>query len=399
MTRTKAGNNKFLKSYNEAGILELIRTHERVSRSELSRLTGLSATAAGAIVASLASKGYIHETGTGESKGGRKPVLIELKPDSYFSAGIDIDVDFMAFTLIDITGRIVCEGAAPLASNSPEAAASQAARYLKELLPRYFDGMSRLLGIGVSVPGMVDSATHRVVLAPNLGWEDVDIGRILGDFTGVPVYVENEAMASAICENWLGACRNERDFVCINIKSGIGAGIFTGGRLYRGAGGSAGEVGHIVVDENGPRCGCGNYGCLETMASTGRIVDKARRMLRQGMASSLNEAADAGDIGIDAIAEAARGGDEAAKEVLLESARFLGIALSSLVNTLNPSKIVLGKDFVKYGDLVMDRIKSVVERKALKQPASKVEIMTSWLGEKSSTLGAAIIPLKLLFGK
>jgi N-acetylglucosamine repressor len=399
MTRTRTGNNKFLKSYNEAGILDLIRTYGKISRSELSRLTGLSATAAGAIVASLAAKGYIHETGTGESKGGRKPVMIELKPGSYFSVGIDIDVDYMAFALVDITGRTLCEGGRPMDSSSPEDVASQAAGHVKELLRGYSADISRLLGIGVSVPGIVDSVTHKVVLAPNLDWHEVDIGRMLGGYTGVPVYVENEAMASAICENWLGACRDEENFVCINIKSGIGAGIFTGGRPYRGAGGSAGEVGHIVVDENGPRCACGNYGCLEAMASTGRIVERVRRMLRQGMASSLNEAPGVEAVGIDEIAGAARDGDEAAKEVLLESARFLGIALSSLVNTLNPSRIVLGKDFVKYGDLVMERIKSVVERKALKLPASKVEITASEIGERASTLGAAIIPLKLLFGK
>lgn len=399
MTRTRTGNNKFLKSYNEAGILDLIRTHEKVSRSELSRLTGLSATAAGAIVASLTVKDYIYDTGTGESKGGRKPVLIELKQGSHFSVGIDIDVDFISFSLIDITGRILHEGMTPLASNLPENVALQAAAYLKELLPGYFSDMSRLLGIGVSVPGVVDSDTHKVVLAPNLGWNDIDIGHMLGGHMGVPVYVENEAMASAICENWLGACKDKENFVCINIKSGIGAGIFTGGRLYRGTGGSAGEVGHIVVDENGPRCGCGNYGCLETMASTGRIVEKVRKMLRQGMPSCLNESADIEDVGIDAIAQAARAGDEASREVLLESARFLGIALSSLVNTLNPSRIVLGKDFVKYGDLVMDRIKSVVDCKALKLASSKVEIITSAIGEKSSNLGAAIIPLKLLFGR
>lgn len=399
MTKTRTGNNKFLKSYNEAGVLDLIRTHGQISRSELSRITGLSATAAGAIVASLTAKDYIHETGTGESKGGRKPVLIELKPGSHFSVGIDIDVDSIAFALTDITGRVLYEDSGPMATGSPESTAEQIASYLKQLLSAWSPDPSRVLGIGVSVPGMVDSATHKVVLAPNLGWEDVDIGSILYGSLGIPVYVENEAMASAICENWLGACKGVENFVCINIKSGIGAGIFTGGRLYRGAGGSAGEVGHIVVDENGPKCGCGNYGCLETMASTGRIVEKVRRMLRQGMASSLNEAASVDEIEIDAIAAAAREGDEAAREALLESARFLGIALSDLVNTLNPSRIVLGKDFVKYGDLVMDRIKSVVERKALKLAASRVEILVSEIGERSSTAGAAIIPLKLLFGK
>jgi N-acetylglucosamine repressor len=215
----------------------------------------------------------------------------------------------------------------------------------------------------------------------------------------LPAYIENEAMASAICENWIGACQGASNFVCVNIKSGIGAGIFTGGRLYRGTGGSAGEVGHIVVDENGPRCGCGNYGCLETIVSTGRIIDKARRVVRQGVVSTLNDVGDADEITLEQIANAARQGDEAARSLLNEAARYLGIALSNLVNTLNPSRIVLGKDFVVYGDLVMDTLRNVIDTKALKRPASNVEIMATEIGERASTLGAAIIPLKVLFGR
>jgi predicted NBD/HSP70 family sugar kinase len=236
-------------------------------------------------------------------------------------------------------------------------------------------------------------------LAPNLGWEDVDLGTTLKNQLGLPVYMENEAMASAICENWIGACQGSSNFVCVNIKSGIGAGIFTAGRLYRGTGGSAGEVGHIVVDEKGPKCGCGNYGCLETIASTGRIVEKARRIVRQGVVSSLNDIVDVDSINLKHIVDATRAGDDAAKALLNEAARYLGIALSSLVNTLNPSKIVLGKDFVIYGDLVMEMLRSVVDCKALKRPAANVEITMSEIGERSSTLGAAIIPLKILFGR
>jgi len=399
MTSSKTGNSKFLKAYNETSILDLIRVEKRLSRADISKLTGLSPTAAGAIVSSLIDKGYICETGTGESSGGRKPVLLELRPDSYYSVGIDVDVGGILFILMDITGKVVHKKTSALSGNTPEDAVLAAMDGIEDIMRKYSIEENRLLGIGLSVPGMVDAVSHRIVLAPNLGWEDVDFCGILKKRTGLPVYIENEAMASAICENWIGACRNDSDFVCVNIKSGIGAGIFTGGKPYRGAGGSAGEVGHIVVDEDGPRCGCGNYGCLETFASTGRIVEKARKMVRQGVVSGFNGVDAADDVRLEDIASAARAGDEAAMGLLNEAARYLGIALSNLVNTLNPSKIVLGKDFTVYGDLVMDTLRSVIDRKALRRPAADVEIMVSEIGERASTLGAAIIPLKLLFGR
>lgn len=399
MTKSRTGNSKFLKAYNETGILDVIRMKQAVSRADLSKETGLSPTATGAIVSALMEKGYIHETGTGESRGGRKPVLLQLKSGSYFSVGIDVDVDSVLFVLMDITGKVVHEMKAALPANTPEAAVEAVAAGVGRIAESFSIDRERLLGIGISVPGMVDAVTHRIILAPNLGWEDIDLCGMLKERLGLPTYIENEAMASAICENWLGACQSSSNFVCINIRSGIGAGIFTGGRLYRGTGGSAGEVGHIVVDENGSRCGCGNYGCLETIVSTGRIVDKARRMIRQGVVTILNEVGDTDDITLEQIADAARRGDEASRGLLNEAARYLGIALSNLVNTLNPSKIVLGKDFVVYGDLVMETLRNVIDTKALKRPASNVEIVVTEIGERASTLGAAIIPLKMLFGR
>lgn len=399
MTKSKTGNSKFLKAYNEKGILDLIRMNQAISRADLSKATGLSPTATGAIVSALIERGYIHEIGTGESKGGRKPVMLELKPDSYFSIGLDVDVDSIQIVLTDITGRLVYEGSATLKENTPEAAVQTAAECIRNLTKIRAIEKDRLLGIGISVPGMVDALSHKVILAPNLGWEDVDLGGMLRKQLDFPVYIENEAMASAICENWIGACQDASNFVCVNIKSGIGAGIFTGGKLYRGTSGSAGEVGHIVVDENGPRCGCGNYGCLEAIASTSGIVSKAIKLVRQGVVSSLNEIDDVDSIHLEHIVEAARSGDEATKNLLNEAARYLGIALSNLVNTLNPSKIVLGKDFVVYGDLVMEMLRSVIDGKALKRPAASVEIIISGIGERASTLGVAIIPLKILFGR
>lgn len=400
MRRKKTGNNQFLKQLNQAVILDLIRTNKAISKAELAELTGLSPTAVGVITSSLLEEGYIHETGTGESKGGRRPILLELKPHSYYSLGIDLDVAYINILLIDITGEVIDEYTIDMPQDSAfEKVVKKIEEIVPEVLGQHKVDSQKLLGIGVSVPGLVNSETREVVLAPNLGWSGIDIKSYLSRWVDVPIYVENEAMASAICENWVGACQEVSHFVCINIKSGIGAGIFTNGKIYRGADGSAGEVGHIVVDESGPRCGCGKYGCFETLASTTRIVEKAKKLVRQGIVSCLNDIADIDCISIDTIVEAARAGDEASKNILMESARYIGIALSDIVNTLNPSKIVIGKEFVKYADLVLDHIKHIVENKALTFPASKVEIIASQIGEKTSALGAAIIPLKVLFGR
>lgn len=150
MTKSRPGNSKFLKAYNETGILDMIRVKQAVSRADLSKETGLSPTAAGAIVSALMEKGYIHETGTGESRGGRKPVLLELKADSYFSVGIDVDVDSILFVLMDITGKVVHERTADLALNTPAAAVEAVAAAIGEVEESFSINRERLLGIGIS---------------------------------------------------------------------------------------------------------------------------------------------------------------------------------------------------------------------------------------------------------
>lgn len=400
MTGNRTGNNRFLKAYNEAVILDLIRINRSISKAELSQITGLSPTAIGVITSSLMEKGYIHETGTGESRGGRKPVLLELKPGAFYSIGIDLDLNYINLVLLDMSGMVV-SNASDRMPHPPavDKAVEKIGNAIQKMLAKLSIGFDRLLGIGISVAGFVDSETKKIILAPNLGWENVDIREHLSRFSRVPVYVENEAMASAIYESWMGSCQDIADFVCINLESGIGAGIFIDGRPYRGANGSAGEVGHIVVDENGPKCGCGNYGCLETVASPASMVEKAKRLVKQGVVSVLNNAEDVENIDLNLVIQAAREGDETAKGILLESARYIGIAISSIVNTLNPSKIVIGKEFTRYADLVLGQIKSITACKALNYPASRVDIAASDSGENSSTIGAGIIPLKILFGR
>lgn len=397
MTKIKATNGNYLKKYNQKNILNLIRLNKSISRADLSKATGLSPTAVSILVSNLLNKKYIKETGIGESSGGRRPILLELATDTFYSIGVDIDIDFIDIIVIDISGAIITQYSAHIFLPSEFSKVMEIVDE-KIILLLNEKGIEKeaVLGIGISVPGIVHGKTRKILLAPNLGWQNINVNAHLNSIFDTKVYLENESNTSAICENWMGCCQNVNNFVCLNIKSGIGAGIYIDGKLYRGANGVAGEVGHIQVDDDGPLCGCGNYGCLSVIASTPGIIEKAKKLVRQGIVSKLNDY-NIDDINLNLIAELAVNGDEAAKNILLEAARYLAKGMTILINTYNPEKIVLGKDFTVYSDLVIDYINNILKTKVLKIDALKYDISVSSFGENSSTLGAAIIPLMRLF--
>lgn len=395
MKESITGNNKYLKEMNQSTLLDLIRTNEGMSRKGLADKTGLSATATGAIVKSLLSDGYIRETGAGQSSGGRKPVMLEINPDSYYAFGFDIDAYFIYAVVMDITGQVVDRRRLESSDLTPGKAVDSITGAFYELLARRNIAQERVLGVGISVPGMLDRATGSVVFAPNLGWINVPIIGMLQEKLSVNVHADNEAMCSASCENWLGSCKGVDDFICINIESGIGAGIFLRGMMYRGISGSAGEVGHIVVDEKGPKCNCGNRGCLETKASIKAMAAQYEKI----SAEKSFDGEKPMDYWFECLLNGARSGDTDCLAIMKTSAISLGKAIAYLINTFNPGKIVLGKKFPQYGDLIMEQVQSTALDMALAYPSRNVEIAASSFGEDSSALGAAIIPIRKLFGR
>ncbi len=398
MTLKKTGNNQFLKEFNRALFLDILRQRGFISKAELAKITGLSPTAAGTIVQSLIDDEFIVETGTGESSGGRRPIMYSLRKGSYFSVGIDIDVKTANIIILDLSGEKIEFETLTLPNGvSAQNACEIIWKEIQRVILKLHISTERLLGLGISIPGIINTNSSEIIIAPNLGWENENLVELFKRHTGLKVHIENEAMASALCEHWIGCCQNINNFICINIKSGIGAGIFTDGRLYRGNGGSAGEIGHVVIDENGPKCGCGKKGCLETVASTRGIIQNALRILESS--NAYTKASGEDYLYIDELIQMANTGNKSALSIFTKSAEYLGTAIAELVNTLNPTMVVLGKEFTKYSNLCMDTITRVVNEKALKYPASQVSIVASELGDQSSTIGAAILPLKKVFGK
>jgi len=382
--RRKTGNALFLKEYNRRRILSFVREHKSISGIMLSKLSGLAPKSVYEICDGLIQDGYLYEASIGSSGGGRKPVMLSLRPDYYYSIGIDIDVGMVRAVLMDITSTVKFELNERVDGINYEVYLGLMVKLIKTLYKRNKTDASKLLGVGLSVPGLIDIDSKKLIMAPNLKWENKDLINDLKQHLSCNIFVENEAMSSAFCEKWLGECKNDKDFICINIKSGIGAGIYTCGKPYRGARGSAGEIGHIPLSENGPLCGCKNRGCLETLASTNALLTNAKSAFEK-------------EITLDGLIALAQGKNKAAEEIFNNAAQYLGLAISFLVNTYNPSKIILGKDFTKYAKFELDVIIDKVNGTALKHNASAVRIQPSSFGERASVLGAAILPQIQIF--
>jgi predicted NBD/HSP70 family sugar kinase len=248
------------------------------------------------------------------------------------------------------------------------------------------------------VPGPT-IASEGMVLAPPImpGWDRFPIRDTLEKLWGCPVSLNNDAELGVLGEWAYGAGRGEQNLAYIKVGTGIGAGLFIDGQIYRGATGSAGEIGHMTIDENGPLCACGNRGCLEALAGGRAIVSMARTAIQSGRRTELS--ANPESITAMDVSNAAARGDLVAQEVLAEAGNQLGIALTSLVNLFNPNIVVVGGGVAQTGDLFLEPIRKAVLKRSLPAAAHAVRITTSLLGKRSTGMGAVVQALSIALHK
>jgi len=247
---------------------------------------------------------------------------------------------------------------------------------------------------------LIDSANGISVLAPNLPkWRNVPIVQLLKETFRLPVLMVNDAGAMALGEQWFGAGRGYQDLVCVNIGIGIGAGIILDGRLYRGGAGGCGEIGHVTVNENGPRCPCGSNGCLELMAAGPAISARAIQAINSGVPTVLDALSKGKQANVSArlVAEAAKQGDKFAMEILADAGRYVGIGVAMVVNLLSPVRVIIGGGVSQSGEWFFNNIRSTVEQRAYTTIVNKPSIVLSELGVDASVLGAAALVLECAF--
>ena len=257
--------------------------------------------------------------------------------------------------------------------------------------------LSQLHSISIAAAGAINVEEGVVTLSPNLpGWHDVPLRDIVAKKYGINTFLINDANAAALGEHRFGAGRGINNLIYLTVSTGIGGGIIIDNRLYSGECGGAGEIGHMTIDVNGPRCSCGNIGCLEGLASGTAMAKDARRRINDGESSSLTEMVGSRIENITAkeVEMAARNGDSLALEVISQAGTYLGVGLVNLVNIFNPAMIIIGGGMAKMRDLLLNPARQVVRERAFPLAAQAVRIVPAQLGDDAGVLGAAIYALQ-----
>jgi glucokinase-like ROK family protein len=337
------------------------------------------------MVASLIEEGLVEEVGYGESIGGKAPILLSLVADSRYLIGLNLAQDKFIGSVVNLRGEIRKTVEFPVEHIDGEQALHLVYQILDQLTQ---NDWNPLIGIGVGTPGLVNTQEGVVVNAVNLDWQDLPLALLLETRYSLPVTVLNDSQATAIGEFVYGANHpSESNMVVVTIRHGIGAGILINGRLFQGDGGGAGEIGHVVVQENGPLCRCGKYGCLETIASARAVVQRAVSLAPEYNNSEL--AKNLRDISLAAICSAWQASDPLAQRVVSDAAHHLGKSIASLIGVLNIQKIILTGDMTCFGETWLQSVREAMTQAALTRMAQDTQLETGALEFRACILGAS----------
>lgn len=379
-----------MRDYNLSEVVQLIHRNGVMSRADLSRETGLSATTISALANVLIESGLISEAGEAESSGGRPPIRMEFKYESRYAIGIDLGATHVTSTIMDMRGAAVAMRSVAFDSvEAPRAAIELVRTHMLELLDETKVSNSELLGVGIGAPAPLEGAgLNRLspIILPT--WKDIDLKEeIRRDFDGLHVYVDNDANAGALAEKWWGKGRGYSNMAYIKLGTGVGSGLIINDDIYRGSAGTAGEIGHTSISSDGPLCRCGNHGCMESYVGSPAILANVASKLKKQPIRGV----DSKSIRIRDVAIAALQGDPTATRIVQEAANYLGLAIANMLNLLNPGLIVLGGDLVAAGPVLLEVVKQTALSRAIPKAGNEVTIITSDLGDDVVAIGAATL--------
>ncbi len=380
-----------------SAVLDLIRSGGVVSRIDLVESSGLTAPSITRIVKVLIDEGLVIETGYGDSTGGKRRTLLELNASARFAIGLSLDDARLTYVVTDLAGnlvgRLVAEG---VQDATPTALISRISEEVRTLLNQLDVKATDVVGLGLARAGLREreSGLPRASLASGV-WGDSEVRDALEESTGFAVVLENDAACAALGEFWTGRLPATKDFATLYMATGIGCGIVIGGSVYGGASLNAGEIGHMVVDVNGPDCWCGSRGCLEMLAAPRSVVKRAMNdpVVVKALGLTGTEAALRTDFAL--IARAGAQGDPRCVALIEESANYLAIALLSLTNLIDLDQLYLaGPGFADAGSIYYRIIRSKLENFAFVRSVHSVTVELSEVGLESAALGAAAVALQ-----
>jgi len=390
-----------LRQMNRLAILQLLRSEGPISKADLAKRSAISRPTVSKVIDHLHSDGLVEIIGTAapSATGGKPATLYRFNSGAVRVGSVLLAVDGVSAAISDGEAHILRKQYRHFGvDRSPQTITTTIITMLSELLNHLSLPSDDLLGIGIGVPGLTDSANGIVSFAPHLpGWQDVPLRQWIADAFDVPVWLDNDCHVQALAERYLGQGQDSDTLICVETGIGLAAAFLFNGQLYRGAGNTAGEVGHMTIQEDGPLCDCGNRGCWESLSSITWLVNATLQAMRQGRENSI--VLPKRDVEAQAIAiyEAAQAGDPLALELVSAQARHFGVGIANLINSFNPQRIILHGESIAGGEPFMRVVLQTVHERALLRPRQMAEIVYSHLGDDVGLIGATSLVMETLF--
>src|SRR5438874_6520955 len=389
MSKKGDGTLAWLRDRNRQRVVGVLRERGRLSQAEIARVTGLSRTTVHSLVAELKGWAMVQEVDAvqPDARGGRPAIQLVLRDASQAVLGIDFGHSHVQVAIADMARNVRAERRCDLDVNHHAVEAlDTSARLAAETLAESGFERSSLVGAGIGIPGPVDREHGTAGSATILpGWVGLRIASEMQRRLGIPVEIENDANLGALAELTWGAGRNCSNYAYVKAATGIAAGLVIDGRLLRAASGTAGEIGHTTLDEEGALCYCGNRGCLETVASGPSII----RLVANG-----SDGADGSALTLEHVIELVVDGDVRARRAVSDAGREIGVAVAGLCNLINPERVIVGGMLSRAGEVLLQPLRESLRRHAVQAAAEKVEVVQAAFVERAELLGSLALALR-----
>lgn len=367
------GSFKNMKKRNQKNILALIKNEVDISRAQIAEKLKLSRATVTNIVRELIGYGLVQESDLGESRGGRRPMLLNLKADGAYSIGIEWGIDSIKAVLLNFKAEIIRDDEIKIDNNNFE----EYKEITFDLIEEYtnmLEKSSKIIGIGLGIHGLVDPESGHSVFTPHFNWDEIDIKRVIAEKYKFKIFIDNDVRMMAAGEIWQG----RDDFIFINTGSGIGAALVFKSKLHYGNNYAAGELGHLKIADEGPKCYCGKDGCLESFASKESIISRYQNLKNKDEEITFLD-----------IMEAYQAGDHEAQLVINDALKYFARAISSVLNIVNPEAVIIGGLFAEYEEPLLESLYQKIKRDSLSQLVNNLEITTAYYKNLAGSVGAA----------
>jgi len=384
------GNRDLIRAINRSNVLNTIKTKGSISRIEIARSTGLSAATVTGITADLIADGFVYEKEEGDSRGGRRPILLAINPRGGYVVGIKLMEDHAIGAITDLEATIVAKYSSKLKDKSLDTGIESLVEVVNVLMGEGGIVSEQLLGVGVGLAGIVNAKKGVLRYSPYFGWHDVPLVEILRSRLKVPVHIDNDVNTLTLNEQLFGTGQGKENFITVTIGRGVGLGIVVNGQIYRGGNGGGGEFGHTIIDPEGHQCDCGKKGCLETYVSDPALLRLAF------------EAASRGELpeepkNVDELIAYAKSGVSVAQSIIAQGGVTLGYGIANLINIFNPQEVIISGEGVRAGELMFEPMRATIAQYVMPGLAEDTDICIDVWEDDAWARGAASLVLQELF--